>query len=75
MQIDFSKYESLLIDRAFINIKNAHVAFRKGISEDVILEVFVNKECIVSNYFDKQSEVKLKELDFNCLAILKIEKD
>ena len=73
LSIDFSKYETLMLDKVFIKIKDKKVVVRKGSFDDVVIDVINNDECLVSAYYDKCTQIEVRELEYGCFAISRSE--
>lgn len=76
LKIDFSKYEILMLDKVFISLNNnTKVAVVAVIEDgvDIVLEVFIDDNCIVRSFYNKGNEVRIKDLDDECLMIARKE--
>lgn len=69
LSVDFSKYEKVMINHVIIT--GAEIVAQEDHLEDISLLGFIKEELIFTTHYNKDDEVKIKELDEHCLTITK----
>lgn len=72
LNIDFSRYKKVMLDKVIIN--KAIIKTEKDKWDGVVITGFVNEEYVFSSFYDKEDEVRIKDLGDECLVITRRER-
>ncbi|WP_353096375.1 hypothetical protein [Tissierella praeacuta] len=71
LNIDFSKYKKVMLDK--VVIAGAKITAEKDKWDGVVISGFINDKYVFSSFYDKGDEVRIKELDDQYLIIARRE--
>lgn len=71
LSIDFSRYEKVMLDKVIIT--GTKINAKKDRWDGVTITGFINDECVISSFYDKEDEIRIREIDNEFLVIARRE--